>query len=109
MTAQPERDHSSSRDNAGSPTSSLPDTLPIGASIGPYVILDRLGQGGMGVVYKARHSHLHRLVALKLLSPHLLHDPQSLVRFQREMRIVGQLDHPHVVRALDANAAEGRP
>jgi len=69
---------------------------------GPYLLLERLGQGGAGQVYKARHEHMDRLVALKLLRKDILNDPEVLVRFQREVKVIGQLKHPHVVQAHDA-------
>ena len=62
----------------------------------------------MGTVYKARHQQLKKLVAIKILLPGLAQDPQRIARFKREMKAVGQLDHPHIVRAMDAGEAEGR-
>ena len=62
----------------------------------------------MGTVYKALHTRLKRLVALKLLPEHRTQNPEALARFQREMEAVGQLDHPHLVRAHDAGEAEGQ-
>ena len=73
-----------------------------GLSVGRYVLLDRIGRGAMGKVYKARHRLLGRLVALKFISRQYLLRPNALPRFLREMRLVGRLDHPHIVRALDA-------
>lgn len=72
------------------------------AVIGPYQILKKLGQGGMGAVYQARHIKLDKLVALKVLSPHLVGDTEAVQRFEREMKAVGKLDHPNIVRAMDA-------
>ncbi|QDU95053.1 serine/threonine protein kinase [Lignipirellula cremea] len=69
--------------------------------IGPYLLRERLGAGGMGVVYEAFHVHLKRVVALKLLSEEQ-HHPQAIERFLVEMEAIGQLDNPHVVRANDA-------
>ena len=73
-----------------------------------YDLLEKLGEGGMGTVYKARHQRLKRLVAIKILRPSLAQDPQRIARFKREMKAVGQLDHAHIVRAMDAGEAEGR-
>jgi serine/threonine protein kinase len=73
--------------------------------IGPYQILKRLGQGGMGAVYQARHVKLDKLVALKVLAPHLVDNSEALQRFEREMKAVGKLDHPNIVRAMDAGQA----
>ena len=74
----------------------------IGSQLGPYQLLDKLGEGGMGAVYKARHTKLGKLVALKVLPPHVLDRPDALSRFEREMKAVGTLSHPNVVQALDA-------
>ena len=70
--------------------------------LGPYVFLDRLGEGGAGQVFKARHRHLNRLVAVKLIRKDNLQDPEAIARFQREIKAISQLDHPNVVRASDA-------
>ena len=74
-----------------------------GLVFGRYVILDFLGKGGMGSVYKAWHRMMGRVVALKILDPRCLANSQSLARFRREMQLVGRLDHPNVVRAFDAD------
>lgn len=75
----------------------------LGRRIGDYEIHRVLGRGGMGSVYEAFHVHLHRVVALKVLAPHLLDNPQAIERFRREMRAIGRLNSPHVVQALDAS------
>jgi tRNA A-37 threonylcarbamoyl transferase component Bud32 len=75
--------------------------------VGPYEILEPLGQGGMGAVYKARHSHLGKLVALKLL-PRRRMSESAVARFLQEMQAVGRLNHPNIVQAYDA-AVEGVP
>jgi len=72
-----------------------------------YELLEPLGQGAMGRVFKARHRRLNRIVALKILAPELLHDPAAVARFFHEMGVVGGLDHPNVIRAIDARSAEG--
>jgi WD40 repeat protein len=76
--------------------------------VGPYLLLARLGAGGMGQVFKARHRRLGRIVALKLIHPQYLGDPGAAKRFLREVRSLSRLDHPHIVRALDAGEADGR-
>ena len=81
---------------------------PVPGRLGQYEVLVRIGQGGMGAVYKARHPHLRRLAAIKMLPGNRLRDPQAVARFQREMEAVGRLDHPNLVRAHDAGEAEGR-
>ncbi|NBO91351.1 MAG: serine/threonine protein kinase [Planctomycetia bacterium] len=79
-----------------------------GFQLGPYRILDQLGRGGMGRVYKAEHRTMGRLVALKVLAPELLKTERAVQLFLREVRAVGQLVHPHIVTAFDANEAAGR-
>lgn len=74
------------------------------ARIRDYELLEILGQGGMGTVFRARHVPLNRLVALKILPPD---SGQRVERFQRELAHHGPLDHPHIVKALDAGEAEG--
>jgi serine/threonine protein kinase len=77
--------------------------------IGPYVVLEPLGQGGTGQVFKARHQRLDRIVALKVIRKELLSDPEVVSRFYREMRLVSQLSSPHVVHAFDAGPIVDRP
>ncbi len=71
---------------------------------GAYVLLERLGAGGMGEVFKARHQNLHRIVALKLIRKELVANTEAVRRFQREIRAAAQLDHPNLVRAFDADS-----
>jgi serine/threonine protein kinase/CheY-like chemotaxis protein len=78
-----------------------------GTQLGQYHILERLGQGGMGMVYKAQHVLLNRIVALKVLRPELVRDAGAVARFRREMRAAGQLAHPNIVQALDARKVKG--
>jgi serine/threonine-protein kinase len=80
-----------------------------GFFLGPYRILDQLGQGGMGRVYKAEHRALKRVVALKALAPSVLRSDRAQELFLREVRAVAQLVHPNIVTAFDADrAANGR-
>jgi serine/threonine-protein kinase len=72
-------------------------------AIGRYVVLDPLGRGSMGRVYRARHRLLDRIVALKVIDSSRVQQGEAVARFLREMRLVGRLDHPNVVRALDAD------
>ena len=76
---------------------------PHGLTVGKYVIQDRLGSGSMGRVYKAQHTLMGRSVALKVIAPEILSNARVVARFQREMKLVGRLDHPNVVRAFDAD------
>jgi serine/threonine protein kinase/predicted ATPase/energy-coupling factor transporter ATP-binding protein EcfA2 len=77
--------------------------------IGNYDVLDRLGAGGMGTVYKARHRRMKRIVALKLLSNGLAHDDKFVRRFQREVEVVARLSHPNIVMAYDADEDNAGP
>lgn len=81
--------------------------LYAGDVLGPYRILSKLGQGGMGAVYKATHSKLDKVVALKVLSSQVTRLSDAVTRFEREMRAVGKLEHPHIVRAMDAGEIGG--
>src|SRR5262249_26133175 len=79
-----------------------------GFLLGPYRILDQLGRGGMGRVFKAEHPALGRVVALKVLAPKLVKTPQAQDLFAREVMAFGQLNHPNIVTALDAGETGGR-
>jgi serine/threonine-protein kinase len=76
---------------------------PHGLLVGKYIILDRIGSGSMGRVYKAHHQMMDRVVALKIIAPEIASNERVAARFQREMKLVGRLDHPNVVRAFDAD------
>jgi serine/threonine protein kinase/DNA-binding response OmpR family regulator len=73
--------------------------------IGNYHVLDRLGAGGMGTVYKARHRRMKRVVAIKVLSPSVGQTEMFVQRFQREVEAVARLSHPNIVMAHDADEA----
>jgi serine/threonine protein kinase len=74
--------------------------------IGNYEVLQRLGAGGMGTVFKARHRRMKRIVALKVLSASASGDDTFLQRFQREVEVISRLTHPNIVMAFDADEAE---
>jgi serine/threonine-protein kinase len=76
--------------------------------VGPYVLLARVGQGGMGQVFKARHQRLGRVVALKVIRAESLEHPDMVRRFRRETRAAAQLAHRNVVLAFDAGEDGGR-
>ena len=75
--------------------------------LGQYQLLTKLGEGGMGTVYKALHTKLQKVVALKVLPSERLEDAHAVERFEREMRAVGNLDHANIVRATDAGEVDG--
>jgi serine/threonine protein kinase len=77
--------------------------------IGNYDVLDRLGAGGMGTVFKARHRRMKRIVALKLLPQNLAKDVQFVRRFQREVETIARLSHPNIVMAHDADEDAAGP
>lgn len=76
-------------------------------TLGNYVILDQLGQGGMGTVFRAEHRQMKRQVALKVLRPDRLASPNAALRFQREVETLAKLDHPNIVTAFDADQVDG--
>jgi hypothetical protein len=85
-----------------------PTDPQVPARLGSYELLELLGQGGMGEVYRARHVHLDKLFAVKVVSASWAEDPDLQARFRREVLAAGRLEHPNLVRATDAGEAEGR-
>ena len=75
--------------------------------LGNYTVLDKIGAGGMGQVFKAEHRRMHRVVAIKMLPPAMTKDAAALARFEREVTAASKLLHPNIVSAFDADEANG--
>ena len=99
---QQERAKATDQASDGSPPSELPTI-----QLRDYELREEIGRGGVGTVYKAVHTKLGKTVALKVLSDDRMKDSRSVARFEREMKAVGTLEHPNIVRATDAGEADG--
>src|SRR5262245_28609899 len=82
-------------------------SLAAGTRLGPYEVLDALGAGGMGEVYRARDSRLERTVAIKVLPSHLSSNADLKQRFVREARAISWLQHPHICTLHDVGSQDG--
>src|SRR5258708_37315001 len=81
--------------------------LSPGVRLGPYEILDAIGAGGMGEVYRARDTRLERTVAIKILPAQFSTDPVRKQRFEREAKTISSLNHPHICVLYDVGSQEG--
>src|SRR5437762_6983777 len=97
-------------DGSGAPTATAPgDPVPAGERIGPYTVMEPLGAGGMGEVYKAHDQRLDRHVAIKFLSRRITDDAASRGRFEREARAASALNHPRICTVYDVGDYQERP
>ncbi len=79
----------------------------IGTTLSHYKVLEKIGQGGMGEVYRAEDTNLDREVAIKVLPEQFTQDPQRLARFEREAKLLAQLNHPNIAAIYGFEKAEG--
>ena len=82
-------------------------SLTPGTALGPYEVLAKIGEGGMGEVYQARDTRLGRTVAIKVLPEHVAADPDLKRRFEREAKTVSSLNHPHICTLYDIGSQDG--
>ncbi len=94
---------------AGQPAGREGSTSRLSGELGDYRLLEELGRGGMGTVYKALHTKLDRVVAVKVVPKSRLADDRAVARFEREMKAIGRLDHPNIVGAHDAREINDMP
>ncbi|MCA9894774.1 MAG: serine/threonine protein kinase, partial [Anaerolineae bacterium] len=85
------------------------DSNLTGKTIGPYELQQEIGRGGMATVYSGRQLSMNRMVAIKVLPRHFLHDPGFLERFEREVEVISKLEHPHILPIYDYGETEGVP
>jgi len=91
--------HSNRTDQPAEALTATESSAALPAQLREYRLLEKIGEGGMGTVYRARHERLDKIVALKVLTAQSMNDPAAVARFQREMKAVGKLDHPNIIRA----------
>ncbi|MBZ0275487.1 MAG: serine/threonine protein kinase, partial [Anaerolineae bacterium] len=86
-----------------------PNDELIGKVLGKFEILEEIGRGGMATVYRARQLSMNRIVAVKILPHHFLHDPGFFERFEREVDVIAHLEHPHILPIYEYGKAEDVP
>jgi len=96
-------------EDGGAEDGGEPPPLSAGTIVGRYRIIQLIGRGGMGVVYRAEHLDLGTLRALKMLAPELAHHPGARSRFLKEAKAAARIEHPHVVKVFDCGEHEGVP
>jgi eukaryotic-like serine/threonine-protein kinase len=84
-------------------------SMPAGKKLGAYEIVEHLGSGGMGAVYRARDPKFRRDVAIKVLPPDFAKDPDRLQRFEQEAQAIGILNHPNILSVYDTGMADDSP
>ncbi len=92
----------------GAMPTAAPDSPSEFRTLRDFRIVEKVGQGGMGAVYKAVHQRMQRTVALKVLPSGMIGDQSAIARFNREMSVLGQLNHPNIVQAFDAGDHDGQ-
>ena len=84
-------------------------SLSPGTRLGPYAVIAKIGEGGMGEVYKATDTRLDRTVAIKILPEHVASDPDLRQRFEREAKTISSLNHPHICTLYDIGGDPQHP
>ncbi len=87
----------------------LDESRPLAQAVGNYDLVEKIAEGGMGMVFKGRHRESGQIVAVKILSPQMAGNEVLLKRFEKEYNTAQKLDHPNIVRALEFGKVNGSP